>query len=202
MTFRPSVLPFQQLARWAIVFALVLAGFSTLPALFADNPSNLALSFDSPAGGPQFDLVLPQRGLALQTATGTVPPDGPGEPPENPSGFSPDDTRVGQGTPGIAAALGAVFPSDDVVLNENGEPENGFVVYAIDPDTGQGIPAFVVTNSQVDAALAEAAAVGTSVLIAPDDGSYPRLYALPSNECMLISLFPDGKEARIIFECA
>lgn len=198
MTFRTAAAPFYELVRPFFAFLLVLAGLSFFSPHLLANSADLGLAFDTSHSNPQFNLVLPQRGLALQAATGTISDDDkPEVPVSSPPGFAPGDPRMGQGTPGVEAALGAVFPSASL-----SDGQAGFVVYAIDPLTGQGHLVFEVGSDEVNAALAEAVATGVSVLIAPDDNAYPRLYALPSNECMLISLFPDNKEAHIVFDCA
>ena len=204
MTLGTIVLPFQQIVRWLFAVALVVAGLSFLPALLSDARFDTLMSQSSNGGDPGFNLTLPQRSLALQTTTGTVDDEGnpgPALPPPNPSGLALDDERLGQLVPGAVAALAAVFPAQ-IYEGLDQEPEPAFFVWQINPRTGDGEGMYTVRGSEVNAALAAAAASERSVLIAPEDGSYPALYALPSNECMLISLFPDGKEARMIFDCA
>jgi hypothetical protein len=99
------------------------------------------------------------------------------------------DQRFIPPIPGGAAFLSALYLTDTHV-----------VVYDINPSSGQGVLAISITYADIATFLQQAARTGTVTLIA--NGFHSQLFALPTGQCQLNSIYPDGKPNGFTFDCA
>lgn len=149
--------------------------------------------------GTLYDLKYPDRALTFLAATSSdhdSNDDHHG--PPSPSGNSGirDNRLKPQDQPGSDAALGAVFPVTG----------GGLDVYSIVGGTGQY--AYRISQQELDSAKQRAKQSGFPELIVVPPYTAeemvtinPHVFALPSGQCRMVTLFPDGKVAAFDYAC-
>lgn len=175
-----------------LIMVVVLLAVITIISAGSFVTSSLPLMLTNEDTADTFNSTMPDRSLVFQVASG------PGETPEEPEDTpgaetvgepaSFGDDRVFMDFPGAAAALAAIYIEPD-----------GLNIYAIDPFTGVGQPAFQVLAEDMFIARQEADATGLPVLLGEGFGN--SLYMLPGNQCQLNTTFPDSKVVSVIFAC-